>query len=263
MYKQQIVRSIQAYRENPVVAPTGQVIANFTGKLHDEIVLALKSSKFQVTKRNPNYDPSFKATPVPIIGTTFASNFGLPYPLPPSNNGDPNPMGYLTGIGGATTPFSALDPNGSVRFAAAAAMEVLQKIWRLEDTPMINGWEVEWSEYHFRPQPLNGGSYSENPLLANPPLPDYFYSTSYPPDPAKTIFDAMANINPQCYSSNGLFGGGVNISWLRDADTQEYQRTWFKLTRKWLGAPIGQWDADIYSGGERPTAISDYHYLLA
>lgn len=127
---------------------------------------------------------------------------------------------------------------------------------------MVNGWELTWVEYYFRPPYLNIGSYIENPIDANPGLPDYFYSISYPPNPANTIFDQIAQTNPQIYSLDGEGATGTHISWLRDADTIEYQRTWFKVTRKWLGAPIGCWDADLYNQGWRPVLTSDYRPLI-
>jgi len=146
------------------------------------------------------------------------------------------------------------------------AKEIIGKLWRMEDSPMLNGWEITWTEYYFRPPSLNGGAYIENPINAVPPLPDYFYSTAYPPNSSQTIFDAMASQNAQSYSSNGLKSGATSISWLRDADSIEYQRTWFRVTRKWLGAPIGSWDSDLYgavlSNGERPSDASHYRNLI-
>ena len=155
---------------------------------------------------------------------------------------------------------AADDPNLRVAMASSAALEIIQKIWRMEDSPYVVGYQITWSEFHFRPPPLNPGGYIEDPKTANPPLPDYFGSTKYPPSPANedSIFYKIASTNPQCYSSTGQLGGTTSISWLRKADEIEYQRTWFKVTRTWLGAPIGAWDKQLYSTDGRPMFPTDY-----
>jgi len=82
-----------------------------------------------------------------------------------------------------------------------------------------------------------------------PGLPDYFGSTNGDYGTGGTIFDNLAFYNPQSYYDNT---GKLNISWLRQADKQDYQRTWFKVTRTWIGSPIGHWDAQIYAKDFRP-----------
>ena len=151
-----------------------------------------------------------------------------------------------TGQSAKITPIPGTD------MAKMAAIEIIQKYWLGIETPYIVGLQIEWISYYFRPPLLNLGGYVENPMTdASPQLPDYFYSTSYPPDPTQTIFDALTLINPQCYSANGLYGGDLQISWLREADTQDEQRTWFEITRTWIGSPIGIWDAQLYSNSNR------------
>ncbi len=83
-------------------------------------------------------------------------------------------------------------------------------------------------------------------------------------DGTDTIFDKLAIDNPQDYSIDGLSGGAakVNISWLRKADEVEYQRTWFKTTSIWIGAPIGSWDLQLYSGGNRPQNANDFVQMI-
>lgn len=249
--KQTIIRSIQAYRENPLI-PTSTNINNLTGLLHENIIAAHVSGKYVVSKVNPNYNTQYTAT-LPIdIGTAG----GMP-PAAATMNGQPNPPTYFYSVNSTET-----DPNQKIAMASAAAKEIIGKLWRMEDAPMINGLELTWSEYYFRPPPLNLGGYAEDPKLATPGLPDYFYSTAYPPDPAATIFDKLSSFNPQCFSTTGQFNGPVVISWLRDADTLDLQRTWFKQTRKWLGAVFGAWDADINSSGNRPKVPTDFRNLL-
>jgi len=139
--------------------------------------------------------------------------------------------------------------------AKAAALEVIQKYWRNEETPLLAGVEVVWSVYYFRPPHLNLGGYVEDPVSdANPQLPDYFWVT----EDGDSIFALLAELNPQCYSGSGMRSGEVEISWLRKPDRLHYQRTWFKLDRIWFGAPVGLWDPELYSSGERPSAPGDY-----
>ncbi len=250
--KQVIIRALQAYRENPFI-PQANVIGNITGALHDDIVATLKSNKLVVPVPNINFKPEFTATEPDKLGTDYSGN---PYPPVATINGQPNPKVYYVSFD------QSQDPSDRVEIALGAAQEIIMKLWRLEDTPLLNGFEITWSEYYFRPPAINGGSYIENPAQATPPLPDYFLSTAYPPNASQTIFDMMAEWNPQCFSSTGSSNGAVNISWLRDADSIEYQRTWFKVTRKWLGAPIGAWDAEIYTTESRPKYATDYQNLV-
>lgn len=148
--------------------------------------------------------------------------------------------------------------------AKRAAMEIVQKYWRGEETPYLVGYEITHSQYFFVSPDMNPGGYVEDPMTeASPQLPDYFFSDVFPPDPSSTIFDFLAEINPQSYSSTGLSTGDVNISWLRKADQVEYQRTWFRLTRTWIGSPVGFWDTDLYTQGRRPQTASDYRQIAA
>ena len=142
--------------------------------------------------------------------------------------------------------------------AKRAALEIIQKYWRGEETPYIVGYQIEWSSFYFRPPFLNPGGYVENPMTeAAPALPDYFWSPDYPPS-SVTIFDALAAINPQSYSVDGTPGGDVAISWLRRADEYEYERTWMKITRGWYGTPVGHWDAELHAAFMRPQVPTDY-----
>ena len=136
---------------------------------------------------------------------------------------------------------------------------------------------MSWAQYYYRPPILTPGGYIQDPIIGtgpdNPGLPDYFYSTQNPPvvDSAGTgsgsdIFSSMAYLNPQGYSYDGTPSGNVNISWLRKADDIDYQRTWFKVTRTWIGSAIGTWDQQLFGGGvpanngspNRPSTPADY-----
>lgn len=148
--------------------------------------------------------------------------------------------------------------------AKRAGMEIVQKFWRGEDTPYIVGWEVVWSQFVFIQPALDPGGRIEDPMFdATPQLPAYFFSRVFPPDDGVTIFDLIAQKNPQCYSDDGTPDGAVNISWLRKADQREFQRTWFKITRTWIGSPVGFWDLDLYSTDNRPSVPDDYRLLNA
>lgn len=145
--------------------------------------------------------------------------------------------------------------------AKRAAMEIIIKYWRGEETPYMVGYEMTWSQYYFVSPWLNPGGYVEDPMTqSTPQLPEYFYSRVFPPNGSYTIFDFLPYINPQCYSADGTYAGSVNISWLRKADQVEYQRTWFRITRTWIGSPVGFWDSDLYTTNNRPNYLTGVGY---
>jgi hypothetical protein len=162
--------------------------------------------------------------------------------------------GTLTSDGSTTY---SIVPIAGTDLAKNAAIEIIQKYWRNEETPYVVGYEIEWNAYYFRPQYINPGGYVENPIYqATPQLPDYFWSPNDPPDDAGTIFDKLGTYNPQCYSITGLAGGASSISWLRKSDRWILQRTWFKWTRRWIGSPVGFWDPDLFNSNNAPWAPS-------
>jgi hypothetical protein len=178
-----------------------------------------------------------------------------------------NSLGETAGVGPSPPVYTGEDPTGVGGFtglvkgtdmAKRAALEIIQKFWRGEETPYLVGYQITWSTFHFMPQYLNPGGYVEDPIRdATPQLPDYFWSPTFPPD-GRTIFDAIAAINPQCYSTTGLSSGAVNISWLRKADEYDYERTWFKVIRTWIGSAVGFWDTQLFTSGHRPQSPDDY-----
>ncbi len=152
-----------------------------------------------------------------------------------------------------------ISPIAGTDFAKAAALEIVQKYWRNEETPYLIGYEIIWSSFYWIPQPLNPGGYVEDPIHeATPQLPDFFWSTDSPPG-SNNIFQQFSNFNPQCYSSTGIKGDPVVISWLRKSDRMTYQRTWFKLERKWIGTPVGFWDADLYNQNSAPQDETEFN----
>lgn len=141
--------------------------------------------------------------------------------------------------------------------AKAAALEIVQKYWRGEETPYVVGFEVSHTRFFFTEPHYNPGGYIEDPFTDGQ-IPDFFTSTVWPPDPVQNFLDLIAELNPQVYSSDGTPAGAANISWLRKADQIVFQRTWFAQTRTWIGSAVGFWDTDFYNQNNRPTVPADY-----
>lgn len=123
-----------------------------------------------------------------------------------------------------------------------AAKELLLKKRIGEDTFYLPGFTVTWSQFFFGPQFLNPGGYIEDPIDGGG-LPFYFWSTDQTPF-GDSIFDKMQELNPQFYTKQG---DQPAISWLRMADHVQYERTWFKVTHTWNGAPYAHWDSELYN----------------
>jgi hypothetical protein len=137
-------------------------------------------------------------------------------------------------------------------YAIAAAGEIVQKLWKQEDSPYLPAWEITWVQYTFAPEYLDPGAYSASPIGF---VPDYFISPTQ--DGTTTIFDQFAVLNPQAFSSDGTDTGTTQISWLKKADTQEFQRTWFRTVHRWVGSAIGTWDPQIFTENQRVTQPID------
>lgn len=198
----------------------------------------------------PNYAQSQNQTPTPPPADTPAQitskqavlaliqQYMDTISIPPAQNGVLSNLAIKSSVQTQVTTY-----------AEAAAQEIVQKLWSQEDSPYVVGFQIVWAQYFWFPQFLNPGGYIEDPISTGG-LPPYFGS----PDGdynISTIFDKLAELNSQCYQD--FYTGGLNISWLRKADTQEYQRTWYKVTRTWIGSAIGHWDTNIYSQLPRPT----------
>lgn len=244
--KQAIIRAIQTYRDSPIF-PSAD---NINGLFQNNVVLSFNSQTVSCLWPNPNYSPTSQDQPDPVFWDGSIANFP-----------QANAKYFIVNIP-VDTP--------EIQFSLAAAKEIILKIWRTEDTPLLTGYELAWSAYYPVPQEMNPGSYIEDPMTqASPALPDYFWSTNhplnwFPPREGKPttqgvggeigMFHDLYKINPQCYDDGS---GATNISWLRKSDEVEFNRCWFKITRKWLGAPIGNWDGDLYSRSPRPN-IGNY-----
>jgi len=111
-----------------------------------------------------------------------------------------------------------------------------------------------WSQYFWYPPIIDPGGYITDPFFHGA-IPPYFWSqtglASDPKDPTDiSIFANFAKINKQFYDPQHT--GKTEISWLRMSDQIDFQRTWFRATHIWLGAPYAHWDADIYSRDDSP-----------
>lgn len=258
--KNALIRAIQNFIDSPVYPNASY----FDGLVQGSIFVNLKNGFIPIELPNPNYNYTLpQATPA------VYQQGGAAWPTA-------NCQYFIVNVPVSTSPY---DP---IQIAIAATKEILTKLWRHEDTPYIPCYQVTHSQYFFAPTYLNPGGYIEDPRGW---IPDYFLNpntnqTLVPrgnvnnpfgnldTDPSKfwvggsSIFDAMANINPQCYSVTGQFGGGTNISWLRKSDEIDYQRTWFKVTHTWIGSPIGHWDTDLYNQNQRPQIATDFNQLV-
>ena len=117
------------------------------------------------------------------------------------------------------------------------------------DSFYFAAFKVVWSQFFWYPQLLNPGSYIEDPIQAGG-LPAAFWSTTGQPS-GPSIFSNVALMN------KNLFPQGVtNLTWLRFADTQTFNRTWFKVTKTWVGAALNQWDVELYSANHMPLVVT-------
>lgn len=240
--KRSIIRAIQAYMDAPFYPSDDQM----NGLIQNNIIMGLKDDYYYVNTKAVGVDATTDTITNGQIWDGDIDNM-------PSGNYE-----YLTVKVPCTSP--------GILLAKAAALEIITKIWRQEEQPYVVGYQLTWSSYHFRPPGISPGGCIDDPILGGSvEVPDYFISDADPPDRQYLIFDYLPAYNPQCYSVTGniiarraSYGTDYQISWLRKADQIDYQRTWFKLTRTWMGAPIGMWDEQLYRFGARPSVPSDY-----
>jgi hypothetical protein len=149
-------------------------------------------------------------------------------------------------------PAEPPQPIGTDKQIIDACIELLNKRRIGEDTFYLPGFRIVWSRYYWGPPLLNPGGYIGDPIMEG--LPYFFWSVDRTPE-GSDIFSKMAEINPQFYTRGDDFDPELyrdGISWLRQSDTMDYSRTWFKVTHTWIGAPYAHWDADIYSQNLSP-----------
>ena len=265
--KQALIRGIQAYRDSQFFPASDNLSGFLSGQIQDNIASQIANGKIVITAPNTNYDSNVETTSDDSWAIQNSST--IVYPEPASEvGGGPNPVNIRVSIDPQTINAGAPDPVCVAAFYAA--QEIIQKLWRQEDTPYQVGFQMTWSSYYYIKPFYNPGGYIEDPIndlsLGNPGLPAYFGSPDFDYS-VNTIFDAIAQFNPQCYSDDGTTEGATNISWLRKADVIDYQRTWFKVTRTWIGTAQAHWDKDFYNQEPRPgivnyTAEEKYGYDL-
>ena len=248
--KQTIVRMIQTYRDAPFLA-SGD---NVNGYVQNSIIKTFQASSGTISYVTVTYPNSSFVKTIKEVTPKNNNNYwdGNARTRPPQN------FRYYT----ANISVNLANAADPVVIALAAAQEIISKLWRGEDTPPVTGYEVEWSQYYFAPPQTNGnlsfnpGNYIENPIGI---IPDYFLSPSQ--DGSDTIFDYFTRLNPQCFAVNGQPGGILSFSCLRKPDEIDYQRTWFRVTRKWLISMVGHWDKDLMTQKPRPLTAAEYNIL--
>ena len=128
------------------------------------------------------------------------------------------------------------------------ALELMFKKQKGEDSFYLGGYVVEFSQYFSLPPDLSPGGYIEDPHYVVPP--PYWTDVN-----GNSIFSQTATYNPNVYIQAGKnVSFPYGLSWLRQKDTIQLQRTWFKKTMTWVGATLGQWDNEWYNG----TAFQPY-----
>ena len=255
--KQSIMRMIQTYIDAPIY-PSQETV---NGIIQSTILSQMKNGVLQVHYPNAAFPIGSNPVVDPVVWDGKYSDI-------PSQN-----CAYFI----VNVPVDLTDPDDPISIAIAAATELISKLWRQEDTPYLAGYEVVWTQRFFQPVYLNPGGYIEDPRDWVPtyfigsngltgPIPrgdvDQIPNMDTSPAPGadgETIFDALVNYNPQCYSDDGTTSGNLNFSCLRKADNLNYERTWFSMTHKWLIAPVGKWDSDLYSGEDGPQNAFDFN----
>jgi len=139
------------------------------------------------------------------------------------------------------------------------AQELLFKKHKGEDSFYLTGYKITLSQYYWFPQGINPGGYIEDPVSQGG-LPAYFWSTNGTTS-GTNIFAGTAQFNQNLYPPSGsapptAFPYG--LSWLRQADTLHLNRTWWRLTRSWIGAPLGVWDNELYNRVFQPYQTNEY-----
>jgi hypothetical protein len=263
--KEELIRAIQSYRDSPYLPSASNLQSNMVGLVQNTITQMMSTGKFNLDIPNPNFDPTKpKVTDNNIVSYTSP----IQYPPPAQNPGDTNdPFVHLAlQVGNLTS-----DQLQSIQLAQAAAMEIITKLWRMEDTPYIPAVEIAWTSHFYTVPFLDLGARIEDPLLI---LPDYFVDItrnvfSQPPrgtqndqplqPPGQSLLDFNASENPMLYSSSQTPPYQLNLSCLRKADQLTVDNGLFNLTRCWICSVIGQFDPQLYAPNQTtPSKPSDY-----
>lgn len=134
------------------------------------------------------------------------------------------------------------------------ALELLFKKQKGEDTFYLSGYKIIYSVYYWQPQDINPGGYVENPFSV---VPYQFWVNG----DGENIFANSALANQNLYpnpNSAPPTEYPYGLSWLRQTDVQTLNRTWYKVTQTWIGAPLGIWDNEWYNPTLQPLQTSQY-----
>ncbi|MDE2100801.1 MAG: hypothetical protein KGL39_26380 [Patescibacteria group bacterium] len=270
--KESIIRGIQNYIESPMY-PTTNIIG---GYFQDNVLAMCKDGKIVVSIPNPNY-----VAPNGYSGPALESTWD-------GKNSSLANISTSVRTLKVTAPADLSNPSNPIAIGLAAANELLTKLWRGEDTPYVPGYLMSWTQRFYHPIYINGGAYIEDPrnvvpyYFLNPatstgsfvprgnqgsfgPVPTVFGSNSDTwaagGSGSSTIFDALRYINPQCFTTNGIYGGPLSFSALRMADRYRYDRTIFEVQHQWQIAPVGRWDSDLFTKLNRPQLATDFGLL--
>jgi hypothetical protein len=138
------------------------------------------------------------------------------------------------------------------------ALELMLKKQKGEESFYLSGFQIQYSRYFWIPQILNPGGYIQDPFLSGA-IPSYFWNGLDANNNLVNIFSQVAQFNQNIYPNyNSLTAPPYGLSWLRQTDTVTLNRTWWRLTNTWTGAPLGHWDQQWYSQAWQPYQVSIY-----
>jgi hypothetical protein len=154
---------------------------------------------------------------------------------------------------------SSVNPPGALQYKEAK--EMLFKQHKGEESFYLAGYKITFTQYYWYPAILNPGGYIEDPVSQGS-LPYYYWSSTGKPN-GLSIFSSTATQNPNLYpispplNANPATLPPYGLSWLRQADTLHLNRTWWKITKTWIGGPLGHWDKELYSRTVQPYQTSE------
>ena len=146
-------------------------------------------------------------------------------------------------------------PATTIALQITQSQEMLFKQHKGEDSFYLAGYKITYSAYFWLPQFINPGGYIEDPVSQGG-LPYLYWSTTGMNNPQNSVFAKTAVYNQNLYAPSFATGSlttpPFGLSWLRQADTLHLNRTWWKLTKTWIGGPIGVWDNELYNQALAP-----------
>lgn len=140
-------------------------------------------------------------------------------------------------------PFSNANPYPNPGNPWGAAQELLFKKQKGEDTFYLSGFKITYSQYFWAPQDINPGGFFQDPFSV---IPSYYWTDT---DGLNIFAQPPNGYNANMYPNTtpDLSEAPYGLSWLRQTDTLELNRTWWKFNMTWIGAPLGIWDNEWYN----------------